>query len=74
MIELDYTNYKGKRKTYQIQVFAYITYAVENQYHGNAWIVHAILDNGEERDFALRDIHNPEVLEDLRFMDENFRY
>lgn len=62
MLTIDYTNYKGERKNYNIEPLS-INYHPNNPYHGAAWCLYAqIVETKEFRHFALTDIHNPDVL------------
>lgn len=67
MIKIDYTNYEGERNIYDIRPIS-IYYDTENPYHGAGFILLATrLDKDAVRSFALKDIHNPEVLVGLPF-------
>ena len=63
IIELDYTNYRGERKTYEI--FNTHHFTGESPYHreaGVAMFLHARkLPNAESRDFLVKDIHSLKI-------------
>ena len=66
-ITIDYTNYKGERKLYDI-LPQYLKYEQNNEFHGSGFILKATrCDICEMRSFALKDIHNPEVFDGVVF-------
>lgn len=73
VVSLDYTNYKGERKIYNITPVE-IRYDLNNEYHGTGFVLRGNISkpkdskDGLPREFALKDIHNPEVLEGLFFL------
>jgi len=73
VVSLDYTNYKGERNLYKITPIG-IRFETSHEYHEDGFNLVAYISdidnpkNGLTRSFALKDIHNPEVLEGLSFL------
>lgn len=66
-MKIVYTNYKGSTDERSIEPI-YIRFEENNPYHGKWFILNAYdYDKKDFRDFALKDIHNPEVLTNIKF-------
>lgn len=64
---LDYTNYKGDRKKRAV-IPLKVRFESNNEYHGVSWILEAYdVNKRRVRSFDIKQIHNPEVLENIDF-------
>jgi predicted DNA-binding transcriptional regulator YafY len=57
-VDIEYTNWRGKRRVRQISPIA-LTWGLSEYHEGNQWLLLALdCEDGKTKEFAMKDIHN----------------